>query len=446
MRSSTTGILILILAVCPLSGCDRDFGGGPQPVVEVVEPDLTMVQSEAEIDVTLRVDSPRDIDRVTVSGHDFSFDETTSTWMGSVPLETGFNLLHVRSFIDDDQPVADTLNAFRTDVSIEDPGGLFLPDDRGGHAVVRTPDDRLILVGGAMAPGGPGTFDILTLEPGQDRFRFIVSHLFANRVGHTLVALPDGRVLIAGGGIRGNIQGADELVEFVEIFDPADESFSVAPLTGAPIRRMYHTANLRQVGDRLILDLIGGRGDIRYTPEPEVGIRRDLRSFEFRNDSLFAIHPAVGPFIEQIAGHSLTPLDAATTSPPERYLISGMTFGDTLEPVALTIDFASAVGIDIRDAAVADPGTIRHAAAPIEEGVVALFGGRGEDPADTYNGIRIYSEAGDAWFSVDSAELVNFPARYGHTATTIGPGRILVLGGFDATGAALSEPRIVTFD
>lgn len=436
----STRSLVLILIVCALTGCDRDFGSPPEPVVEVVDPDLSVVQAEAEINLALRVDSPREVQRVTVDGRDLSFDGTTSTWMATIPLDKGLNRLHVQSFVGDDPPFESDLNAFRGEVSIEEPGTIILPGSYGGHSVTGLPGGQLMLMGGGRRTGGSGSVDILLLDSGGERFQFVVSFLLAPRIGHSLIALPDGRVLILGGGYIGNIQTFEDLVEVVELFDPDTETHSVVPVEGPPIRRQYHTASLRTVNDRLIIDLIGGRGDIQYTPEPEIGIRRDLRSFEFRNDSLFAIHTAIGPFLEPMAGHTMTALD------PDRFLIAGMTFEEQLEPAAYTIDFGSPVGIDTSHSAPPEPGRIRHASAVIGDGLVALLGGRGEDPSNITNRIDIYSEEADRWFSVHTDALVNFPARYGHTATAIGLNRILVLGGFDADGNALSDPHILRFD
>lgn len=442
-----TPSLILILLVCTFAGgCDRDFGSPPEPTVEVLEPDLSIIQADSDVQLVLDIESPREIDQVTVNGKDLSFDTATSTWTALIPLDKGLNTLQVRSFIGDDPPFTRDLEAFRGDVTIEELESVFLPGERGGHAVARLPNGDLMLMGGSTAPGGQGNVDILLLENDDDRFRYVVSFLIAHRVGHSLIPLPDGRVLILGGGYVGNIQSVDNLVEGVELYDPASETYAVAPVEGAPIRRMYHSTNVRTVGDRLIIDLIGGRGDIQYAPEPEIGIRRDLRSFEFRNDSLFAIHTAIGPFVDPLAGHSITSLGGDAGEFPDRYLVAGMTFEQELMPAALTIDYASPVGIDIRDASPPEPGRIRHAAAPVGDGLVALMAGRGEDPSNTTNRIDVYSEQADAWFSVHEDVLVNFPARYGHTATATGSNRILVMGGFDAEGVALAEPHIVTFD
>ena len=64
---------------------------------------------------------------------------------------------------------------------------------------------------------------------------------------------------------------------------------------------MYHTALYRDSPQGPIVELIGGTGDILYTPEPLLGTRADIRSFLLRNDTLLALSPAVGPFIERLS-------------------------------------------------------------------------------------------------------------------------------------------------
>ncbi|NNF04445.1 MAG: hypothetical protein HKN17_08260 [Rhodothermales bacterium] len=446
MRLKSCITLLLGMSIVLLSACDRDFGSPPRPDVEVVDPDLTVVQSSAEVGLSLRVDSPRDVDRVTVDGRDLSFDAATSTWMGPVGLEIGYNRLDVQISIGDESPFADTLHAFRNDVSVEVIDQSVLPHDVGGHTI--TGDDRGVfyLIGGALTVAGAGYADIIIREPGETRFRLRPWRFVAGRVGHTTTLLPDGRILVLGGAFVGGITTIEQLIFEVEIYDPADNSVTLIPTTGAPILRMYHTAVLRDDPDRVVVDLLGGRGDIGSGNNPEIGIRQDLRSFELVNDTLHALHPSPGPFVAPLAGHTQTAVGANTSPQSEVYFVAGMTFNDTLEPVAFAMNYDDPFGLDIADVSPREPGTIRHAAVRIMDGAVALFGGRGEDPSDVRNTISIYAVDANRWFTVDESKLMNFPARYGLTATAVEPGRILVLGGFDASGDALSAPRIVSFE
>ena len=241
-------------------------------------------------------------------------------------------------------------------------------------------------------------------------------------------------MLIVGGAVRGDIDDTSDLVSFVELYDPVKSQFVPVPYSGDPIRRMYHSAILRQVNDKTFLILLGGRGDTRYFPTPQLGIREDMRTFEFRNDSLIALSPAVGPFIEAVAGH----IQARLSN--DRYLVSGLDFGVVSTPASFIMDLASPFGIEISKTANMNTPRIRSAAVTIAPGIVALFGGRGEVSDDVLATSELFVEDANQYFTLP----FEIAPRFGHTATKLSDNSILLLGGFDATSNALTATDFVS--
>jgi hypothetical protein len=87
---------------------------------------------------------------------------------------------------------------------------------RAVHAAVSLPDGRVALIGGCVIDGcdpGPGSRTVDIFDPRTNRVR-LGGALAAARLGMAAVALPDGRILIAGGWSDGRVTAS------VEIFDP----------------------------------------------------------------------------------------------------------------------------------------------------------------------------------------------------------------------------------
>ncbi len=438
---------LFLLSALLLSACDRTFSDVGEARVEVLSPDVTVAQTENILNLELRVTSVRDVTSVRSGSIDFSKSGGVDVWQASFTLEKGLNRLLIESTVDDGPVGVDTVDVFHLSHSFETATAEnILIFSTGGHTMTRMANDDLLLVGGTAEPGAGAAFDAYVWEAGTRRFTPVPGFAVDGRVGHTANLLPDGRVLMLGGATFGDISSVDELVESVEVFNPATGTFSPIAFEGNPIRRMYHSSVMRIVGDDLFFVLFGGRGDTRYTPSPLLDIRRDMRTFQLRNDTLFALSPAVGPFIETMAGHTQTPLSPAATGESDRFLISGMTFGDTLDPASLVMDFAGLGGIDIQSTPQMQKARIRHAAVTLAPGVVALFNGRGEDIGDVYSGGELFVEVANAYFSFPDDLAAQMTPSFGHTATLMPDGRVLIAGGFDAFGASLRTMEFVSLE
>jgi hypothetical protein len=179
------------------------------------------------------------------------------------------------------------------------------------------------------------------------------------RENHTATALEDGRVLIAGGSVQGNISDA--------LFITAD--LEEQPAGTMVEARSLHTATLLDDGRVLV---VGGQGD-----EP------------------------------------LASAETCLTRPP----------GPSWK------------------AAEALPGPrLDHTATRLQDGKVLVIGGRAsqEEGAAVEETVMVFDPETGAW--QEAGQLVT--ARYNHTATLLDDGRVAVVGGRGADGKALSSIEI----
>jgi hypothetical protein len=207
---------------------------------------------------------------------------------------------------------------------------------------------------------------------------------------------------------------------------------------------MYHTASLKTGENGTFITLFGGRGDIRYAPSPELGIRSDVRLFELRNDTLFARTTAIGPAIEPMAGHVQVPLDDAPLGAHRRYLVHGFRMGDTLVPETMIFDEDTDAGLLFASAPGPAHPRLRSAAVHIPGMGAALFGGRSADGTEMITGIELFVESANRFFSIPVVGERMPQPRFGHTATRLADGRIVLVAGFDDTNAPRRDVDILT--
>ena len=437
-------ISILLLAALCLTACDRPFSDVGEATVEVISPDVTVATEQDRIQLDLRVTSVREVTGVSTEGIEFA-SMGNELWRAELDLGPGLNRFLIESIVDDGPASLDTVDVLRLNWSVESlTASRPILFGTGGHTMSVLSDGSIVLMGGSTLPGSGGTFDAWILAEGSTRFAPVRGQSIAPRVGHTATVLPDDRILLVGGGESGNIDSTDELVEVVEIFDPATETFINVPVDGPPIRRMYHTAILRNIQGNLFVVVLGGRGDTRYTPSPELGIRRDMRTFELRNDSLIALSPAVGPFILPVAGHTQVALDGTEDGSASTYLVTGTDFEADFRGVSLVVDFDAPAGIDLVEWPPMLTPRIRHASAAFAPGYVVHVGGRVADEDAPLDSGEIHVESAKKSFYLPPGLQAVLTPSYGATATRLKDGRIAIVGGFDATANSLSVVDFVS--
>lgn len=432
------GLWGLATVLVALSACERPFIEVSTPGIEIVEPDLSIVFVESEMVFSVSASSFRPVKEVKLNGVPMTFDPQHERWELPFELRRGLNTLVVEAIDIDDVVGVDTSYAVHMPFRFVQ-NAPRLPEPRGGHTATLVPDGSLLITGGTERLTGPAHSDAFLLLPGGGSFEFLNDTLNAARTGHTATRLPDGRVLILGGSRFNDISNVRDLVETVEIFDPATLQFDVVPFEGQPIRRTLHTAVLRNAGSSLIIDLYGGRGDIRYGDDPRVGTRRDMRSFELVGDTLVALNTlASAPFLDAaISGHTETAVNVAQPGVLNAYLILG-TFFDDLGPdeVSFRIDYTAPPDIFFTDVPPMLIPRTRHATATLGNGFLVILGGRQASPLSVLDQSELYNEEADRFFRMPG--ISQAIKRFGHTATNLSSQRILLVGGFGTDGNSLA--------
>ena len=421
-----------------LSACDRPFVEVSTPGIEIVSPDLSTVFVENNVPFSISARSFRPVKEVRLNGQPMTLDPQRDLWETTVEFERGLNTLVIEAFDVDDVVGVDTAYAvylpFRFILNAP-----RMPEPRGGHTATLLSDGSLLLIGGTDRLSGPAHDDAFLLPPNGARFEFLDNTLNVARTGHTATRLPDGRVLILGGSRTNDVASILDLVETVEIFDPETLQFDIVPFESQPIRRTLHTAVLRTVSSSLIIDLYGGRGDIRYGDKPRVGTRRDLRSFELVGDTLVALNTlASAPLLEAaISGHTETSVRVLPAGVLNSYLILG-SFFDNLgaDEVSFRIDYTESPAILLSDAPPMLTPRTRHAVETLGSGFLVVFGGHQASSSEVLDLTELYNQQADRFFRFPNTSRA--VKRFGQNATNLSARRILLTGGFAADGNSLA--------
>ena len=441
-RPSCAAAAVLLLAFAV--GCERPFVEIAEPEIVIVEPDTQSIAINQQVTVRVRASSFRPIDRVEANDELMDFNPTSQLWSSTVNLTPGVNGIVITAFDIEGVAGVDTVSIVHLpyDFTLSP---ATLPSSRGNHAAVLMTNGDILVTGGSLTPDGEALGGAATLTPGGLAFSEISSPMVHRRVGHTMASMPDGRVLIVGGAERGQIRDVLSLIDEAEIYDPELRTFSPVPFAGDPIRRAEHTMSVRRTTSGFFVDLFGGVGDIRYRPTPELGLRDDIRTFQFRNDSLIALSPGVGGFLsDPISGHTQASLTLRADQAPDNYLIHGTYFGaGTFESTGFTVDFADPLGLLPLETGVTLTPRTQHASAPLAPGLIGTFGGAQGEAEAVVGSVEIYVS--------DTGQFLVLPAqspflfRYRHTATKLADNRIILIGGFDSNGNSLSLVEYFVF-
>ena len=416
-------------------GCDRPFREVEPPSIRIVEPDVSEVQLSSSVVVTVSTESFRTVDRLEVDFEPARFDSSIGLWVDTLALDPGLNSFVFRAFDADGAVRTDTIRFVRVVLS-DVARSETLPQPLGGHATTLLQNGRVLLTGGAASTTGAGRRDAYLMFPPFSVQR-LVNEMQVGRVGHSATLLPDGRVLIAGGSRSANIAQLSDLVEPPEIYDPASSSFTSIPVAGEPIQRAYHSAAVYETDEGVVLDLYGGLGDVSFGSGGSLGTRRDVRSFLLRGDTLHAQGSAIGGILlDPLAGHTQTSLSDASSRSEEETLILGARFaGGDFETVALVLDYTrSPNSLHVSDLGPVHTPRTQHAAVRLRTPSVLILGGRQGSSGMLVRRTELYIHETKRFFSFPDGVLEY--NVFGHSATKLVDGRILVTGGFGANSDA----------
>ena len=432
-----------------IAGCDRPFVALDPPLVEVVSPDLSEVQTAGRLPVVLRVTSVRGVAEVSVDGAPASRVAGEDLYLDTLDVAAGLNRYVVHAVGADGNEARDTLFVLRAEMqSALVPSG-DLPEPRAAHAATLLQDGSILVTGGVGAGGGASASAYRVRETGAFAFDVASAGVLAvPRAGHSAHPLPDGRVLLLGGSVRAEPATGDDFVGTPEIFDPATGASATIPTRGDPVRRSGHVAFHLESDGRTYLYVVGGRGPLgEGAGTPASVVIAELRGAAGA-DTLVTLTPAGGAgILEPVTA----PAGLLLSSPAEpRALLSGLYLPELL-PVNTRLRFLQASGLypfQVLEEHLGQPEEPRDdaALAPLEPSLslALLLGGR--TGAGATARFSVFTAAASRWFSVPADRAGLRVNRFGHTATLLPSGRIAVLGGFTQPGAPTASTELISTD
>ena len=119
------------------------------------------------------------------------------------------------------------------------------------HTATLLPNGKVLIAGGsAILSGWPVWASAELYDPATGTFT-ATGDMTTSRYAHTATLLPDGKVLIAGGGSRNDLGSGVPAFSSAELYDPSTGTFK--PAGEMNVGRAYHTATLLNNGRVLIV-------------------------------------------------------------------------------------------------------------------------------------------------------------------------------------------------
>ncbi|MEA2026562.1 MAG: hypothetical protein U9O18_07710, partial [Chloroflexota bacterium] len=310
-------------------------------------------------------------------------------------------------------PVAGS--AATAEITVMDAGRML--KGRSGHEATLLPDGRVLITGGGWA-------DAETFDPASGSFESVGKMSGIRSATATL--LEGGCVLLAGGGSQE-----------AEVFDPTSGTFET---TGTMLEeRGFHAAT--RLADGRVL-ITGGRTDSAELYDPETGVFEPTGEMLGYRAEHAAVLLADGRVL--VSGGGAPPAElydpaSGTFGPTDAAFLSRDNQTSTLLGDGRVLLVGHGAGPQIYDPVsdsveAAGPMLVpryHHAAALMPDGRVVLLGGLDQRVHDPIASIEIFDPVTNT-FSDGGAMTV---VRWYPTATTLPDGRIFVAGGTTGTAA-----------
>ena len=339
----------------------------------------------------------------------------------TAPLSGG--LFHVTA-----RSVTDPSKAATTAVSVTDAGFRMLRsstlEPRVSHTATLLPNGKVLIAGGGPCEwddfwgeicGGSPLSSAELFDPATETFSATGS-MSIGRSDHTATLLKNGTVLITGGVNSGNRSDAT-----AEIYDPATGGFTRVGDMSDALGRFGHTASLLGDGRVLIAGGLQGEGS---------GFNGSTQTAELYDPATQTFSPA-GNMPKEAAFHTASVLldgraliigGTANTCPVNQHVV-------TFDPASNS--FSTGVSLP-KDRA-------GHTATILNDGRVLITGGA--DPCDV-SGTRLDTAVVfDPSTTTFSPEMIMSERRSGHSATLLADGKVLIVG----ETAELFDPATFTF-
>ncbi|PJN26148.1 kelch repeat-containing protein [Kitasatospora sp. CB02891] len=303
-------------------------------------------------------------------------------------------------------------------------GTATQPSPRRLHSVTAMADGKVLVAGGIGGSTAPGLASAEVYDPAADTWT-PVGTMSQARWGHSAVLLPSGKVLVAGGSaVRAGT--TVRALRSAELFDPATGGWAkAADLTDA---RSGHVA-VALNGKVLV---VGGTASVGTDQEPALAF---CEVYDPATDSW----SPTGSLLRPRALHQAAALSDTTV------LVTGGrapgagddgTFDPFSRRTAEKYDLATGVWTAAADM---PAGRARHRAVALGPGAVLVVGGTGSDADEAgYRSVVQYDAAADTW----TARPGLLTGRWGFAAAVLSDGRVLAAGGAARTGLAAADPTV----
>ncbi len=267
---------------------------------------------------------------------------------------------------------------------------------RSGHTATLLQNGKVLVVGGS------GDTSAEVYDPAT-RAWSVTGSLRRARVDHTATVLRDGRVLVAG-GVTDSGPPLFGRTDTAETYDPATGAWSDTGRMSTI--RSGHTATLLAGGKVLVA---GG-----YAAD-------NLGSVELY-DPVTGIFTVTGSLVTARFWHTATLLENGTV-----LVAGGSNDGDLATTLASAEVYDSVFGTWTAASGLPVPGGVYHTATRLPDGNVLVAGGNGGGIGGDRVFVQsaLFDPATQRWDSAGDLSA----ARYGHTASLLPNGEVLVAGG-----------------
>ena len=312
--------------------------------------------------------------------------------------------------------IGDSPDSVRASAELYDPssGSWTATGDmlggHGGHTATLLPDGTVLVAG-----GGIGTLTSAELYDPSNGTWTAAGDMLGGHGGHIATLLPDGTVLVAGG-----YDGTGNLVTSAELYDPSNGTWTA-------------TGNM-----------------IEVRADPTITVLRDgtvlvAGGYTIDSSGNFAVLASVELYDPSSGTWTATGSMAETHYVGTATLLPG---GTVLVAGGYTSDSSGNVAIVLASAELYDPGSgtwtatgnmnggrAENTATLLPGGTVLVAGGNsGSSGSATLASAELYDTGNATWTAIGNMD----GGRIGHTATLLPDGTVLVAGGVSSSGSALA--------